>query len=48
MKGHRLRVFKNSLLRIFLPKRDKVTGYWRKKCTIRSSKMLLGCSEEGE
>jgi hypothetical protein len=27
---HRLRVFKNRLLRIFGPKRDEVTVEWRK------------------
>jgi hypothetical protein len=27
---HRLRVFENSVLRIFGPKRDEVTGSWRK------------------
>ena len=27
---HTLRVFKNRVLRIFGPKRDKVTGEWRK------------------
>jgi hypothetical protein len=27
---HRLRVFENRLLRIFGPKRDEVTGEWRK------------------
>jgi hypothetical protein len=27
---HRLRVFENKVLRIFGPKRDKVTGEWRK------------------
>jgi hypothetical protein len=27
---HRLRVFENRVLRIFGPKRDKVTGGWRK------------------
>jgi hypothetical protein len=31
MKGHRLRVFENRVLRrIFGPKRDEVTGEWRK------------------
>jgi hypothetical protein len=30
-EGHRLRVFENRVLRrIFGPKRDKVTGEWRK------------------
>jgi hypothetical protein len=30
-KGHRLRVFENRMLRgIFGPKRDEVTGGWRK------------------
>jgi hypothetical protein len=30
-KKHRLRVFENrALMRIFRPKRDKVTGEWRK------------------
>jgi hypothetical protein len=28
--GHRLRVFENRVLRIFGPKRDEVTGGWRK------------------
>jgi hypothetical protein len=28
---HRLRVFENSVLRIFGPKRDEVTGGWRKQ-----------------
>jgi hypothetical protein len=27
---HRLRVFENRVLRIFGPKRDEVTGEWRK------------------
>jgi hypothetical protein len=27
---HRLRVFENRVLRIFGPKRDEVTGGWRK------------------
>jgi hypothetical protein len=27
---HRLRVFENRVLRIFVPKRDEVTGEWRK------------------
>jgi hypothetical protein len=27
---HRLRVFENRVLRIFTPKRDEVTGGWRK------------------
>jgi hypothetical protein len=27
---HRLRVFENMVLRIFGPKRDEVTGDWRK------------------
>jgi hypothetical protein len=27
---HRLRVFENKVLRIFGPKRDEVTGGWRK------------------
>jgi hypothetical protein len=27
---HRLRVFENTVLRIFGPKRDEVTGGWRK------------------
>jgi hypothetical protein len=27
---HRLRVFENSVLRIFGPKRDEVTGEWKK------------------
>ena len=27
---HRLRVFENGVLRIFGPKRDGVTGEWRK------------------
>jgi hypothetical protein len=27
---HRLRVFKNRALKIFGPKRDEVTGGWRK------------------
>jgi hypothetical protein len=30
-EGHRLRVFENRVLRrIFIPKRDEVTGEWRK------------------
>jgi hypothetical protein len=29
-EGHRLRVFENRLLRIFVPKRDEVTLGWRK------------------
>jgi hypothetical protein len=29
-EGHRLRVFENRVLRIFGPKRDEVTGGWRK------------------
>jgi hypothetical protein len=28
--AHRLRVFENRVLRIFEPKRDEVTGEWRK------------------
>jgi hypothetical protein len=27
---HKLRVFENKVLRIFVPKRDGVTGGWRK------------------
>jgi hypothetical protein len=30
MEEHRLRVFENRVLRIFEPKRDEVTGGWRK------------------
>ena len=30
MEEHRLRVFENRVLRIFGPKRDGVTGVWRK------------------
>jgi hypothetical protein len=30
MEEHRLRVFENMVLRIFGPKRDEVTGEWRK------------------
>jgi hypothetical protein len=34
---HRLRVFENKVLRrIFGPKRDQVTGGWRKNCIMRS------------
>jgi hypothetical protein len=34
---HRLRVFENRVLRrIFGPKRDEVTGKWRKFCITRS------------
>jgi hypothetical protein len=29
---HKLRVFENRMLRIFGPKRDGVTGGWRKLC----------------
>jgi hypothetical protein len=30
-EGHRLRVFENRVLRrIFGPKRDEITGHWRK------------------
>jgi hypothetical protein len=29
-EGHRLRVFENRVLRMFRPKRDEVTGGWRK------------------
>jgi hypothetical protein len=29
-EGHRLRVFENRVLRIFGPKRDELTGGWRK------------------
>jgi hypothetical protein len=29
-EGRRLRVFENRVLRIFGPKRDEVTGEWRK------------------
>jgi hypothetical protein len=29
-KEHRLRVFENRMLRIVGPKRDEVTGEWRK------------------
>jgi hypothetical protein len=27
---HRLRVYENRVLRMFVPKRDEVTGKWRK------------------
>jgi hypothetical protein len=30
-EGHRLRVFENRVLRVFEPKRDEVTGEWRKQ-----------------
>jgi hypothetical protein len=30
MRKHRLRVFENRVLRIFRPKRDELTGGWRK------------------
>jgi hypothetical protein len=30
MKGDRLRVFENRVLRVFGPKRYEVTGGWRK------------------
>jgi hypothetical protein len=30
MEEHRLRVFENMMLRILGPKRDEVTGGWRK------------------
>jgi hypothetical protein len=30
-EGHRLGVFENRVLRIFRPKRDEVTGDWRKQ-----------------
>jgi hypothetical protein len=34
---HRLRMFENRMLkRIFGPKRDEVTGGWRKNCKMRS------------
>ena len=29
-EGRRLRVFENRVLRVFVPKRDEVTGEWRK------------------
>jgi hypothetical protein len=32
----RLKVFENGLRRIFGPKRDEVTGEWRKLSTMRS------------
>jgi hypothetical protein len=35
-EGHRLRVFENRVLRrIFGPKRDEVTGEWRKLHKLR-------------
>jgi hypothetical protein len=51
---HRLRVFENRMLRgIFGPKRDEVTGEWRKLhsgsfiiCTHHQ--ILLGRSNQGE
>jgi hypothetical protein len=50
-EGHRVRVFENRVLRrIFVPKRDEVTGGWRKlhneelcdlySCIIRMSKSM--------
>jgi hypothetical protein len=53
-EGHRLRVFENRVLRgIFGPKRDEVTGEWRK---IHNGELhicshhhiLLGRSNQGE
>jgi hypothetical protein len=50
---NRLRVFENSILRIFGPKRDEVTGEWRKLhsenviiCT--QPQISLGKSSQGE
>jgi hypothetical protein len=41
-KEHRLRVFKNRVLRrIFGPKRDKVTGDWRKLHNLYSSPNII-------
>jgi hypothetical protein len=51
---HRLKVFENKVLRrIFGPKRDEVTGEWRKLHNeelhiLYSSKILLGRSNRGE
>jgi hypothetical protein len=51
---HRLRVFENRLLRrIFGPKRDGVTGEWRKLHNeelhnFTHSQILLGRSSQGE
>jgi hypothetical protein len=44
-KVHRLRVFENRVLRrIFGPKRDEVTGEWRK---LHNDKMGGPCSTNG-
>jgi hypothetical protein len=51
---HRLRVFKNRVLRrIFGPRRDEVTGEWRKLHNeefniFYSCQILLGRSNQGE
>jgi hypothetical protein len=48
---HRLRVFENRVLRrLFGPKRDEVTGEWRRGSFIICShhQILLGRSNEGE
>jgi hypothetical protein len=54
-KEHRLRAFENRVLRIiFGPKRDEVTGEWRKLHNERNfiicthSQILLGKSSQGE
>jgi hypothetical protein len=51
---HKLRVFENRILRrIFGPKKDKVTGEWRKVHNVElnilySSQILLDRSNRGE
>jgi hypothetical protein len=51
---HRLRVFENRVVRrIFLPKRDEVTGEWRKLHNeelhnLYSSQISSGRSSQGE
>jgi hypothetical protein len=46
MEEHTLRVFENRMLRIFGPKRDEVTGGWRKLhneelCDLYSSPSII-------
>jgi hypothetical protein len=54
MEEHRLRVFENRvLIRIFGPKRDKVTAEWRKLHNedlhnLYSSPDIIGKSSQGE
>jgi hypothetical protein len=46
---HRLRVFENRVLRgIFGPKRDEVTGKWRKLHNEENNEMGGTCSAYGE